>query len=119
YNLIVQYPQIVARTNGNTRFFSHPIEAASALSSPQIVNEIDNGRPIIAGISPGIQFLPPGISEHAVLIVGYANGGATLVVNDPFPYQAAQMTPSYLQFGGRQVAPGQFQVPYSAMVGVI
>lgn len=119
YNLITQYPEIVARTNGNTAFFQHPVEIASALSPAQVRNEIDNGRPIIAGISPGAQFLPPGVSEHAVLIVGYANGGAMLVVNDPFPYQTAGMIPSYLQAGGQQLIPGRFQISYQAMVGPI
>jgi hypothetical protein len=119
YNLITQYPQIVALTNGNSKFFLQPRETTSALSSAQVRSEIDGGRPIIAGISPGMQFLPPGISEHAVLIVGYAGGGSTLIVNDPFPYQLANMMPSYLQVGGQQVSPGQFQVPYQAMVGQI
>jgi Peptidase_C39 like family len=119
YNLITQYPQIVARTNGNDKFFQHPIEATSALNAAQVKSEIDGGRPIIAGISPGMQFLPPGVSEHAVLIVGYADGGATLIVNDPFPYEAANMMPSYLQAGGQQASPGQFRVSYQAMVGPI
>jgi len=119
YNLIVQYPQIVARTNGNTRFFPHPMEATSALTQAQVMEEIDAGRPIIAGISPGIQYLPPGISEHAVLIVGYANVGSALIVNDPFPYHPANMVPAYLQAGGRELAPGQFRVSYQAMVGPI
>jgi hypothetical protein len=117
YNLITQYPQIVARTTGNDKFFQHPMEATSPLSAAQVRNEIEGGRPIIAGISPGQQFLPPGVSEHAVLIVGYANAGATLIVNDPFPYQAANMMPSYLQVGGQQVISGQFRVSYQAMVG--
>jgi Peptidase_C39 like family len=119
YNLITQYPQIVARTNGNDKFFPHPIEATSPLSVVQLKTEIDAGRPIIAGISPGMQYLPPGISEHAVLIVGYADGGATVLVNDPFPYDSAHMMPSYLQVGGQETTPGQFRVPYPAMIGAI
>ena len=117
YNLITQYPQIVARTNRNDKFFLHPVEATSAISRAQVRSEIDGGRPIIAGISPGQQFLPPGVSEHAVLIVGYADAGSTLIVNDPFPYQAANMMPSYLQAGGQQMIPGRFRVSYQAMVG--
>lgn len=119
YNLIVQYPQIVARTNGNSTFFHHPKEVTSALTEAEVKKEIDEGRPIIAGISPGMQFLPPGTSEHAVLIIGYENGGSTLIVNDPFPYQAAQMMPSYLQYGGQQIIPGQFRISYQSMVGPI
>jgi hypothetical protein len=119
YNLIVQYPQIVARTSGNTTFFRNPSETLSSLSATRVVDEIDNGRPIIAGISPGMQFLPPGVSEHAVLIVGYESGGSVLIVNDPFPYQAAGMPPSYTRYGGQQIAQGQFRVPYQSMVGPI
>lgn len=119
YNLITQYPQIVAHTNGNVKFFIHPIEITSALSQAQVKREIDGGRPVIAGISPGVQYLPPGIAEHAVLIVGYADGGSTLVVNDPYPYQIGNTMPSYLQVGGQLIKPGQFRVPYSGMVGFI
>lgn len=115
YNLVVQYPQIVALTNGNTKFFPHPKEVAYPLTPNQVKSEIDNGRPIIAGISPGVQYLPPGVSEHAVLIVGYANGGNTLIVNDPYPYPAMQL-PSYVQFGGQRLIPGRFEVSWQAMV---
>jgi hypothetical protein len=68
-----------------------------------------------------MQFLPPGVAEHAVLIIGYIDEAPmmALVVNDPFPYQTAGQMPSYPQFGGRQTMPGQFQVPYGAMVGPI
>lgn len=119
YNLVTQYPQIVARTNGNTTLFTHPQIATSALSPAQVVSEINSGRPIIAGISPGAQYLPPGISEHAVLIVGYDDGGATLVVNDPFPYDAAHMPASYVQYGGHEIEVGRYEVSWQAMVGPI
>jgi hypothetical protein len=81
--------------------------------------EINAGRPIAAGISPGMGFLPPGVSEHAVLIVGYNNVSNAVIVNDPFPYQSQGLQPSYLQYGGSQIKPGQFSVPYAALVGPI
>jgi len=52
--------------------------------------------------------MPPGLAEHAVLIVGYGQSGNTIVLNDPFPYQAAGISPPYLQAGGIALAPGRF-----------
>jgi hypothetical protein len=118
YNLIIQYPQIVARTVGNTKLLQAQF-AVSPLSFPALEVEINAGRPIAAGISPGAGFLPPGVSEHAVLIVGYDISTNSVFINDPFPYQSQGMQPSYLQFGGIQTQPGQFQVPYATLVGPI
>ena len=81
------------------------------MSAFAVKSEIDNGRPIIAGISPGSGMMPPGLAQHAVLIVGYDDVGAILIVNDPFPYQAAGMIPPYVQVGGAQILPGDLQFP--------
>lgn len=116
YNLITQYPQIVARTAGNTTFLQAKF-AVTALPLAAVMAEIDAGRPIAAGISPGAGFLPPGVSEHAVLIVGYDSASTTVIVNDPFPYQAQHIPASYLQVGGSQLQVGRFSVPYAALVG--
>ena len=77
------------------------------------------GPDINAGISPGAGFLPPGVSEHAVLIVGYDSRSNAVIVNDPFPYSSQNLQPSYLQYGGHQIRTGQFAVPYAAFVGPI
>jgi hypothetical protein len=118
YNLITQYPMIVASTAGNRKSLQAQF-AIAPLSIAAIKVEIDAGHPIAAGISPGVQFLPPGVSEHAVLIVGYVRGTTNVIVNDPFPYQGQNVPPSYLQYGGGQVKPGQFSIPYAALVGPI
>jgi hypothetical protein len=118
YNLITQYPQIVARTAGNTRFLQAQF-TVTPLPMAGVKAEINAGRPIAAGISPGMGFLPPGVSEHAVLIVGYDNVSNAVIVNDPFPYQSQGLQPSYLQYGGSQIQVGQFSVPYAALVGPI
>ena len=50
--------------------------------------EIDEGRPIIARVSPS-GFKIDGISQHLALIVGYddSSGKLMLTVNDPFPFE--------------------------------
>lgn len=58
------------------------------LTAAEIKKEIDAGRPIIVGISPG-QTPPPATPAHVALIVGYQelpNGDIELIVNDPWPY---------------------------------
>jgi hypothetical protein len=118
-NMIVQYPQGMSVVTGHDWSLQSPSVSLTPLDSDDVVTEIDAGRPIIAGISPGAGLLPPGLAEHAVLIIGYQSDGSILVVNDPFPYQSAGMSPPYLRFGGTQMIPGRFAVPYSAMVGAI
>ena len=119
YNLITQYPQIVAVTAGNHRRLAARI-SASPLSMSRLRSEIDANRPVIAGISPGIAgYLPPGVSEHAVLIIGYDLNSSSVIINDPFPYRDAGMTPMYVQAGGAELQEGQYRVSYSALVGPI
>jgi hypothetical protein len=58
------------------------------LTAAQIKKEIDAGRPIIVGISPGMK-PPPPKPAHVALIIGYqakADGDIELIVNDPWPY---------------------------------
>jgi hypothetical protein len=121
YNMLTQYPAAMRIVSGNPMsvVLQQPLVSLSALAPGQVTAEIDRGHPIIAGVSPGAGFMPPGVSEHAILIAGYDNGGAILVVNDPFDYQANGMIPPYLQVGGAALRPGQFAVPYAAMVGPI
>jgi hypothetical protein len=118
-NMIVQYSAGMSIVTGKNFSLQQPQVSLTPLDEYDVVSEIDAGRPIIAGISPGAAMMPPGIAEHAVLIVGYQNDGSLLVVNDPFPYQSAGMTPPYVQFGGHQLIPGRFSIPYSSMTGPI
>ena len=96
----------------------------NALTMQQVAAEIDAGRPIIAGISPG-GFAYPNFSQHVVLIVGYEINGTLpprVIVNDPFPYSLApfssQINP-YLVVGGIPTRPGQYSVTYSAFLSPI
>jgi hypothetical protein len=61
---------------------------AGSLSEEEVKQEINEGRPIIAGVSPS-GFKIDGISQHTALIVGYddRSGGLKLIVNDPFPFE--------------------------------
>jgi len=118
-NMIVQYPYGMSVVTGGNYRLQAPRVSLTPMPVGAVMAEIDAGRPIIAGISPGAGLLPPGIAQHAVLIVGYENNGATLIINDPYFYDAVQQTPSYIQFGGAQVQPGRFSVPFTSMVGPI
>jgi Peptidase_C39 like family len=72
----------------------------SALSKDQIKEEIDEGRPIIVGISPGSA--GSAVSAHVALIIGYDESDEALIltVNDPFPYQyVAPRIDPYLRAG--------------------
>jgi hypothetical protein len=88
------------------------------LSPQEISSSIDNGSPILAGISPQMP-LPPGLglSQHAVVIIGYENTsrGFEVVFNDPSPYPTF---PTYLEVGGRALQAGQFQLSYNAFIQV-
>jgi hypothetical protein len=90
----------------------------SALNFNATAKEIDEGRPIVAGISPS-GYSYPNISQHAVVIVGYQNdgNGQRILINDPFPYDAFPGSPNpYLAVGGARVAAGRYSVTYSALV---
>jgi hypothetical protein len=93
------------------------------LNLPQIANELDNGRPILAGVSfPGQPTLP-GISGHAVVFSGYDATGLspTITVRDPYPYERfipANQNP-YLVAGGTYLGPGSYRVPLAALSGGI
>lgn len=88
------------------------------LTEDEVKEEIDANRPIVAGISPHSGLLPPDVSEHAVLIVGYEerNGDLTILINDPFPYQSVGLQDPYTASGGRLVRPGRYAIPYQTLV---
>ena len=74
-----------------------------------VKQNIDNGRPIIAGISPNRQQFYEG-AEHVALIVGYVAtaDGVDLIVNDPYPYEPAENW--YIRNGAIQTAPYQYRI---------
>jgi hypothetical protein len=94
------------------------VHTRGILSAAAIAHEIDNGDPIIAGISPNGMAFPPGlgISDHAVVIEGYngnpADGSFTVIVNDPFPYSRLR----WLSVGASELTPGQYEITYAMFV---
>jgi hypothetical protein len=85
-----------------------------ALSQSEIVAEIDDGNPVIAGISPSGR--PPGnfTSQHVALIVGYGNNGNTLIVNDPYPFPPNVWQNPYMAAGAQNLGYLRYAISYDA-----
>lgn len=84
----------------------------SAITKDQIKREIDEGRPVIVGISPGGG--SSAVSAHVALVIGYDENdeGLILTVNDPFPYQyVPPRTDPYLRAGGAG-GEGQYTIDF-------
>jgi hypothetical protein len=86
--MLEQYP-VMAKPGGTAGDIALTVQSkAGSLSELEVKKEIDEGRPIIAGVSPS-GFKVDGISQHMALIVGYddSSGALMLTVNDPFPFE--------------------------------
>jgi hypothetical protein len=87
-NMLQQYP-LMATRGGATGDIALTVQLkADSLSEAELKKELNEGRPIIAGVSPS-GFKIDGISKHMALIVGYddSSGDLRLTVNDPFPFE--------------------------------
>jgi hypothetical protein len=118
--LIDQYGQVANQVGVSSRVLTSTL-LFMALSPDEVASEINAGRPIIAGISPG-SFSFPDISQHAVVIVGYDDSGAApaLIVNDPFPYDEFAPQPNpYTLVGGTELQPGRYSIDYQQFVSAI
>ena len=113
-DMLRRYPEVVRSVN---RYNGPSLNAEwrySALSDVEIKNEIDGGRPVIAGISPS--GYPQNVqSEHVALVIGYeqTNTGFNLIVNDPFPFSVTpfnQRPDPYLAQGGQPSGTGQYVI---------
>jgi hypothetical protein len=90
------------------------------LPAAMLRREIDAGRPVIAGVNPfGIE-REVGHSAHVALIVGYEDGGATVIVNDPGPYpilEPVALTDNpYRAAGGEMLVKGRYRIAYRAFL---
>lgn len=98
------------------------VSTSGRLSQTEIADEVDEGDPIVAGISPSGMgnFYPAGMSEHVALIVGYRElpQGFMMLVNDPMPYGVMGRDP-YLGAGAMAAGPGQYWVEYRAFVHLL
>jgi hypothetical protein len=94
------------------------INVVGILSSRQIVSQIDQQGPILAGISPGQIQYPAGlgISQHAVVIVGYEGTPESLnvVINDPYPYPPT--SDPYVLNSAFKMQQGQYSIPLRIFV---
>jgi hypothetical protein len=116
--VVSQYPQFAS-------LILHTPQPAlySTLSGPiafaSLVDSIDSGDPIIAGISPASY---PGIGgepHHAVVIIGYDDTVSpnTITVNDPWPtYGTIGQPDPYLALGAQMNQPGQYTISYNAFL---
>lgn len=81
------------------------------MSFQNVKNEIDNNRPILAGIKRvfGNQ------SQHVTLIIGYqtSNNRNYLIVNDPFPFEIPN---PYFEAGAIETQKGQYKITYKQFI---
>jgi hypothetical protein len=111
-NMLNQYPVFASRQSGrSTRIATSTAQRALSLES--VKEEIDEGRPIVAGISPS-GYTTSVVSEHVALIVGY--DGTELVVNDPFPFGTEFRGNPYIAAGGVELDEGQYKIAYSSFI---
>ena len=87
-NMLQQYSLLATRGGAAGDVALAAQSKAGSLSEEEVKQEINEGRPIIAGVSPS-GFKIEGISQHTALIVGYddRSGDLKLIVNDPFPFE--------------------------------
>jgi hypothetical protein len=116
------YGQVARQFGLQARVLSSS-SATRRLSLAELAIELDEGRPILAGVSfhggPSL----PGISGHAVVIVGYDAmvSAPTITINDPYPYE--RFVPynqnPYIVAGGRYVSPGKYTIELALLDGPI
>ena len=87
-----------------------------SLSEEEVKQELDEGRPIIVGLSPRM-FKVDGLRQHMALIVGYdtSSGNLVLTVNDPFPFEDMRflwMTSPYFTAGALEDGDGRYEIGY-------
>jgi hypothetical protein len=102
------YPRAAQAFTGRSQPGIDADHENTALSAEEVVDMIDAGVPIIAGISPSRTGLPA--SEHVALIIGYRRDGEVLIVNDPFPFEAAGVRNPYLAAGARPLEGLQYAI---------
>lgn len=87
-NMLQQYPLMATRGAAAGDIVLTAQSKAGSLSEAEVKQELDEGRPIIAQVSPS-GFKIGGIAHHMALIIGYddSSGALMLTVNDPFPFE--------------------------------
>lgn len=117
-NMLEQYP-VTATGGGTAGEIALTAQSKSgSLSEAEVKNELDQGRPIIVGISP-TGFKVDGMPQHMALIVGYddRSGDLVLTVNDPFPYEDMRFLwigNAYLSARASGGSDGEYEIEYDA-----
>jgi hypothetical protein len=114
-NMLEQYPLMATRSSSrNIALTAHT--KTGGLSESEVKNELDEGRPIIVGLSPG-GFKVGDSAQHMALIIGYddSSGNLMLTVNDPFPFEDDVflwiMNP-YLKIEASGKSDGQYEIGF-------
>ena len=118
-DVITNYQKLSDHFLGNHQGRNFDVSQAGRLSPSKIVDEINEGDPVVAGISPSGMgaYYPRGMSEHVALIIGYREFGRgfQVLVNDPMPFARMGHDP-YLAVGARRARPGQYWIDYHIFV---
>jgi len=117
-NMLEQYPLMatLSKTAGDIALTAQ--SKSGSLSEAEVKKELDQGRPIIVGISPP-GFKVDGAPQHMALIVGYddSSGDLMLTVNDPFPYEDMRFLwigNAYLSARASGGSAGEYEIGYEA-----
>jgi hypothetical protein len=117
-NMLEQYPLMVTpgSTAGDIALTAQ--SKSGSLSDVEVKKELDEGRPIIVGISPP-GFNVDGTPQHMALIVGYddSSDDLMLTVNDPFPYEDMRFLwigNAYLSARASGGSDGEYEIGYEA-----
>lgn len=111
-SMLLQYPRIAGQLTRQPIAGVRSRRLVRALTVDEIKEELDNDRPIIAGVSPA--GLTGSFAQHVVLIVGYEGDedSLSLTVNDPYPYAfAGNRFDPYLR-AGAVGGNGQYRISY-------
>jgi hypothetical protein len=113
--MVRDYPRAVAFYKNEDPPHSLRLRSSlNALEWDEIKEEIDNKRPVVAGINPGAPQLSH-LPQHVALIIGYKeqNDQQLLYVNDPFPYESLDLdTYTKVSLGGKLIEDGQYLIRY-------
>jgi hypothetical protein len=117
-NLLEQYPAM-AKRDGKAINIALTVQLKDGnLSEAEIRQELDEGRPIIVGLSPR-GFKVDDIRQHMALIVGYdtRSDDLMLTVNDPFPFEDMRFLwigNPYITAKASEDGEGRYEVGYNA-----
>ena len=117
-NMLEQYP-VMATLGKTAGDIALTVQSKSgSLSETEVKQELDEGRPIIVGISPP-GFKVDGRPQHMALIVGYddSSGDLMLTVNGPFPYEDMRFLwigNAYLSARASGGSAGEYELEYEA-----